>query len=430
MVISGLALAGVLAAVLLTIELQHPPSSGVAVSDCLKQLTCYAPQRFRVAYGIQPLLDRGIDGNGETVVLLEQEVLTQASPPKVTGIRQDLARFDGLFRLPAARLQVVNSLARSPSPWLADEEEVEDTEIVHTVAPGADIREILVSDSDAESPAATVRDGTAALRLGVTQGAVISVSSAKGESCFTPAEIADLNATLQTARDRHVTVVISSGDSGVVARPCPGAAPGSVPVAGVNLLASDPLALATGGTNLQANHTTGAYLGETAWNSPPAPPARPGSSASSGGFSKVFRRPAYQDGVPGIGAFRGVPDVAADAAANTGMTLATADGGQNYVLVSADGTSAAAPFWAAVIALADQYAGRHLGFVNPALYRIGRSSLYDRAFHEVTAGTNTVVFPGQTFTGYRAGPGWNPVTGWGSPNVEELVPLLARYASS
>jgi subtilase family serine protease len=119
----------------------------------------------------------------------------------------------------------------------------------------------------------------------------------------------------------------------------------------------------------------------------------------------VFRRPAYQDGVPGIGAFRGVPDVAADAAANTGMTLATTDGGQNYVLVSANGTSAAAPFWAAVIALADQYAGRHLGFVNPAIYRIGRSSPYHRAFHEVTTGTNTVVFPGQSFTGYRAGPG-------------------------
>ena len=83
-----------------------------------------------------------------------------------------------------------------------------------------------------------------------------------------------------------------------------------------------------------------------------------------------------------------------------------------------------------MIALADQYAGRHLGFVNPALYRIGRSSLYHRAFHEVTTGTNTVVFPGQTFTGYRAGPGWNPVTGWGSPNAEELVPLLARYAGS
>jgi subtilase family serine protease len=430
MVVSGLAVASALAAVVLTVELQHQPTFGVAVRDCLPELACYTPQQFRVAYGIQPLLDRGIDGRGETVVLLEQEVTTHAAPPRETDIRQDLARFDGLFGLPVAQLQVVNSLARSPSPWLADEEEVEDTEVVHAVAPEADIREILVSASDIDSPAATTTDGSAALRLGVTEGAVISVSSGKGEYCFTPAEIADLNATLQTARDRHVTVVISSGDSGVVSRPCPGAAVGSAPVAGVNLLASDPLTLAAGGTSLQASHTTGAYIGETAWNSPPDPPARPGSSASGGGFSNVFRRPAYQDGVPGIGAFRGVPDVAADAAATTGMTLATTDGGQNYVLVSANGTSAAAPFWAAVIALADQYAGRHLGFVNPALYRIGRSSLYHRAFHEVTTGTNTVVFPGQTFTGYRAGPGWNPVTGWGSPDAQVLVPLLARYDSS
>ena len=185
-------------------------ASGVAVSNCLKGLACYTPQQFRVAYGIQPLLDRGIDGRGETVVLLEQEVTTPAAPPKVTDIRQDLARFDGLFGLPAPRLQVENSLARSPSPWLADVEEVEDTEIVHAVAPEADIREIVVSDSDAESPAATVKYGLAALRLGVTQGAVISVSSSKGESCFTPAEIEEQNATLQTAREHHVTVVISS----------------------------------------------------------------------------------------------------------------------------------------------------------------------------------------------------------------------------
>ncbi len=69
----------------------------------------------------------------------------------------------------------------------------------------------------------------------------------------------------------------------------------------------------------------------------------------------MFPRPAYQDGVPGIGAFRGVPDVAADAAPSTGMTLATTDGGQDYILSGASGTSAAAPLWAAVIALADQY---------------------------------------------------------------------------
>ncbi len=401
-------------------------ASGVAVSNCLTVLACYAPRQFRVAYGIQPLLDRGIDGRGETVVLLEAAVPAQASPPQVTDIRQDLARFDELFGLPAARLQVVNSLAQSPSPWLANGEEVEDTEIVHAVAPEAAIREVLISDSAGDSPAAATAGITAALRLGMTQGAVISLSKSSGEHCFTPAEIAELNAALEYAAARHVTVVNSSGDSGVVSRACPGAAAGSAPVTGVNLLDSDPLTLAAGGTSLQASHTTGAYIGETAWNTPPAPPARPDSGASGGGFSRVFPRPAYQDGVPGIGAFRGVPDVAADAAPGTGMALAVTDGGQDYILAGAGGTSAAAPFWAAVIALADQYAGRHLGFVNPALYRIGRSSLYHRAFHDVTTGTNTVMFSGQTITGYRAGPGWNPVTGLGSPDAQVLVPLLAR----
>ena len=112
------------------------------------------------------------------------------------------------------------------------------------------------------------------------------------------------------------------------------------------------------------------------------------------------------------------------------MTLAVSAGASRDYFYPGAGTSAAAPLWAALIALADQYSGRHLGFVNPAIYRIGGSSLYQRAFHEVTTGTNTVVFPAQTFTGYRAGPGWNPVTGWGSPDAQVLVPLLARYDSS
>ncbi|HEX3926211.1 MAG TPA: hypothetical protein VHY31_28320 [Streptosporangiaceae bacterium] len=95
----------------------------------------------------------------------------------------------------------------------------------------------------------------------------------------------------------------------------------------------------------------------------------------------------------------------------------------------ASGTSAAAPLWAAVIALADQYADRHLGFVSPALYRIGHSVRYHQAFHDVTTGTKTVKYPAQTITGYQAAPGWDPVTGWGSPNAQALVPLLARYVS-
>ena len=62
--------------------------------------------------------------------------------------------------------------------------------------------------------------------------------------------------------------------------------------------------------------------------------------------------------------------------------------------------------------MADQYAHHDLGFINPAIYRVGLSSSYHRAFHDVTTGSN----------GYPATPGWDPVTGWGAPNVQVLVP--------
>jgi subtilase family serine protease len=256
----------------------------------------------------------------------------------------------------------------------------------------------------------------AALRLGLTQGGVIELSAGLGEQCFTPAEVAQWNSALRAARRDRVTVVISTGDNGAGITPCPGA---TAPVKGVDLPASDPLTLAVGGTNLQASRTTGAYVGETAWNGSH-------SGAGGGGFSRLFSRPAYQDGVAGVGATRGVPDVAADADYRTGMAIAFSGGGKDY-LMGGGGVSAAAPLWAAVIALADQYAGRDLGFVNPALYKIGRSASHHQAFHDVTTGTNTVEFAAQTITGYRAGPGWDAVTGWGSPNAQVLVPLLARY---
>ena len=152
--------------------------------------------------------------------------------------------------------------------------------------------------------------------------------------------------------------------------------------------------------------------------------------ASGGGFSRLFGRPSYQNGVPGIGSMRGVPDVAADGDPVTGIAVITGNPGGGYAVSGHAGTSASAPLWAGIIALADQYARRHLGFVNPALYRIARSSQYHRAFHDVTAGSsNAAEFPRGTIAGYRAVPGWDPVTGWGSPDAQVLVPLLARYAT-
>ena len=83
-----------------------------------------------------------------------------------------------------------------------------------------------------------------------------------------------------------------------------------------------------------------------------------------------------------------------------------------------------------LIALADQYVHHDLGSVNPAIYRIARSSSYHQAFHDITTGSNiqTLAYPAGT-AGYQAGPGWDPVTGWGSPDAQVLVPLLAGLAS-
>ena len=409
-------------------------ASGSGPLDCDSVTACYTPKQIEVAYGIRPLLERGIDGRGETVVLPELAE-TQLSPPVVSDLRQDMSRFDSLFGLPAPRLKVLTSIASSASPWLANGEEVLDAETVHAVAPGAAITVVLVKPTSLNNPANATSAAVAAVRVGVSEGSVISISAAGqtgGEHCDTPVEVDRLNTALEAAAARHVTVIAASGDIGAVGEPCPvikgltgGAFP---PVKEVNLPAADPLVLATGGTSLNASHTTGAYISETAWGLPFGSPGTQ-FQASGGGFSRGFARPGYQNDVAGIAATRGVPDVAADASPHTGMALVISDGANQYTIRNSGGTSASAPLWAGLIALADQYAGRNLGFVNPAIYRIGRSAAYHEAFHDITTGNSTPAFPGHTINGYTATPGWDAVTGWGSPNARALIPLLARYSN-
>ena len=409
-----------------------PPRS---TADCAA--SCYTPQQLEVAYGVQPLLRRGIDGSGETVVLPELAE-TQLNPPVVTDLRQDFAAYDRLYHLPAPRLKVVSTFPGPVHPWLAFGEEVLDAEVVHAIAPRAALTIVLVKGTSLDSAGQAVAASVAALRLGASQGGIISLSPAGqigGEHCVDHAQLTQLNAALQADADHHVTVVAATGDTGAAGEPCAlidalgGSLSGFTPRKEVVLVASDPLVLSAGGTTLDANHTTGAWTSETAWG---LPDGSPGSAfqASGGGFSHLFRRPAYQNGVPGIGSMRGIPDVAADGDPVTGIAVITSNAGGGYTISGHAGTSASAPLWAGIIALADQYAQRNLGFVNPAIYQIARGSQYHQAFHDVTTGnSNTAEFPPTTITGYRAGPGWDPVTGWGSPDAQVLVPLLARYAT-
>ena len=390
-----------------------------AASDCLAQGTCYSPLDFRIAYGVQPLVQRHVDGRGQTVVLLE------LPSPAATNLQQDIASYDARFGLPPTAVRVNVGPGDQSSPSLAGGEEVEDAETVHAIAPGATIRILDIGLSRQPSTAQLAAALAAGLRRALLLGSVISISASFGENCFTGAQDAELNAALQSAADHHVTVVAASGDYGVVGKPC---GTGSfIPVRQVNLPAADPLVLAVGGTRLEASRSAGTYIGETAWNNGSPTGQPPG--ASGGGFSRLFPRPGYQAGVRGTGAGRGVPDVSANADPGTGLALLFSTGTRHNDLVAAAGTSAAAPLWAALIAIADQYANRSLGFVNAAIYEIGTSSHYYQAFHDITHGTNTVTFSGQIFTGYATGAGWNPVTGWGTPDARYLIPLLAQYAA-
>jgi subtilase family serine protease len=277
---------------------------------------------------------------------------------------------------------------------------------------------VLMPANVMESAATATADMIAALRLAVSSTDVTSISWIAGEQFFTKAQVAEMHSVLLGAAARHVTVDASSGDAGASIAPLWD----SSPVKEVGFPASDPLVLAVGGTTLTARPVTGAYVGETAWGGT----SSPSGLASGGGFSHLYARPAYQDGVPGISTARGVPDVAGDAG-QPGLAIVLASGGRTSIIPSG-GTSASAPLWGGLMALADQYAHHDLGFVNPAIYRIARSSSYHKAFHDITTGNNDSAIV--TVAGYQAAPGWDPVTGWGSPNAQVLVPLLARLTAA
>ena len=99
------------------------------------------------------------------------------------------------------------------------------------------------------------------------------------------------------------------------------------------------------------------------------------------------------------------------------------------------GTSAGSPQWAGITAIADQKAGRQLGFLNKALYQIGRvHKAYPASFNDITSGTNSSVqFDSLNnpvnVTGFDAGIGWDATTGTGSPIASSLVDYLGQYVS-
>jgi hypothetical protein len=183
-----------------------------------------------------------------------------------------------------------------------------------------------------------------------------------------------------------------------------------------NAPSDSPYITIVGGTSL----TTGpgsTWSSETVWN-------WGGGTGSSGGISSYYPIPTWQQDVSmsanqGSTTYRNIPDVALTA---DNVYVLYGNGGSTTV----GGTSCAAPLWAAVTALINQQAAANglapAGFINPALYAIGKGAGYGNCFHDVTAGNNT---SGSSPNQFYSVSGFDLCTGWGTPKASGLINALA-----
>jgi hypothetical protein len=339
--------------------------------------TGYTPAQVRHAYGFDQVWFGGVagDGRGQTIAIVDAY-----DDPTIAS---DLHQFDLAFGLPDPVFARVNQSGGSWLPPASATWAVEialDVEWAHAIAPGANI--LLV-----EANSSNNADLFAAVTWAARQPGVSVVSMSWGTPEF--ASEASFDGTFTTpAGHAGVTFLAAPGDAG---------APASYPSASPNVVG-------VGGTTLWLG-TSGSWAGESGW------------AGGAGGLSAYEARPAYQQGAGAPGFSRAVPEVAYDADPATGFPIYDT---YNFPITAPwaqyGGTSAGTPQWAALVAVADQgraLAGR--GSLDgptqtlPALYGLPPGD-----FHDITGGTSTGT------PHYTAGPGYDLVTGRGSP-IANLV---------
>ena len=414
------------------------PSQGgpppYAYSQCLEifSIPCYTPQLIRNSYEVTALLNAGYTGAGQTIIIVD----SFGSPT----IAQDLKTFDAGLGLPDPPsftvLAPLGSVPFDPNDpdqvnWAA--ETTLDVESAHAIAPGASIV-LLTSPVDETNGVQGLPEFLFLEKYALDHhlGNIISQSWAATENTlFDPIGrqvVSDFEEFYERAAREKVTVLAASGDSGSTG---PNTSGGyyDFPVAGFP--ASSPWVTAVGGTSLYADQY-GNYQYEPAWNNGGVTLASGlQGDATGGGVSQIFSEPDYQSGLPGpvqqiLNGYRGFPDVAYNADGLTPIWIYVGffpDAPQNG-WYTAMGTSEGSPQWAGIVAIANQYAGRPLGFLNPKLYALGARGDGSKYFHDITFGSNAFPFAG--VPGYLATPGWDLTTGWGTPKADKLVKALAQ----
>lgn len=271
-----------------------------------------------------------------------------------------------------------------PSAGANDGEEALDIQMAISMAPGATI---------------IVYEGSSALDIYTRMA---TDNKAKQLSCsfgFSPAP-ATMDQIFQQFAAQGQSMFQASGDSGANAGT-------------VFFPLDDPNITVVGGTSLTTTGAGGPWRSETAW------------SGSGGGISTRYAIPTWQQGMNmttnhGSTSQRNIPDVSMLADA---IIYTVSKNGQPG---GVGGTSAAAPLWAGFMALVNQQAAVNgkpsAGFINPAVYAIGKGGNYASCFHDIKSGSNT---NSSNPTNFFAIAGYDLVTGWGTPAGQSLIAVLS-----
>jgi kumamolisin len=262
-----------------------------------------------------------------------------------------------------------------------------DIEVVAAVAVGAKVAVYFAPNTDQGFLDAL----TMAIHDTKNKPSVISISWGGPESSWTAQAMQAMDSAAQAAAALGVTITVASGDNGSDDGVGDGANH-------VDFPASSPHVLACGGTTLKGSGST--ISSEVVWNETTSQ-----EGATGGGISTVFAQPAWQKSIAATAKGRGVPDVSGDADPSTGYQVRV--DGRKLVI---GGTSAVAPLWAGLIALANAQNKTSAGLLQPALYA------NPAAFRDVTSGNNGA---------FKAAKGWDACTGLGSPNGTAIIKTLA-----
>ena len=375
-------------------------------------------------YNIGALWRQGIDGAGTTIAVMEGW--------HYLAIANQVAMFDKVFGLPNPQIQTIYPAGPLPAKcppgmvklqsygscnaWKG--ELTLDVITAHLIAPYA---KIIIS----ATPADTEVTGDPAENVAMPEimkgvefiashhlANVMSISDGTGETTYPagPAQITAQNAAELTAAAHGVPVLVATGDCGVVQNlaVANGQCANTSPTPDTAAWDDSPWVTAVGGSVPNLSPKTGQRLGpDPVWHVG-------GAFAEGAGYSSVFPRPSWQNGVASItrSPMRSVPDITLD---------------------SQNGTSQSAPLMAGILALATQVNKANVGPINPVLYRVLGPQGARAGIADVIKGNNSVTAPdGKTVLvpGFTAAKGFDVASGWGSLNAARFVPSLAAATAA